>query len=285
TISRQAALAAEQVGSMDITLPDGTRYSVRHERSETAADGNLTVIGRVDTALGTMASVLTFGEGAVFGTLPTPTGEMMKFTTRAGQTYLQPAGFLVPPGVDPSLHPDYVVEELRPGGGQGGSVALPATGTAASRHGFQAAQLGPPVHAYAAADEVTITMLAAYTRNLAQLRGSRAAVETEYRNLVAVMNQAHIDSDTIARFEIAGFVEVNYPATRFNDEAREDIIDNTLPDGTNLHALRDQHAADLVTLIRPYVEGDLTCGISQFPGNELQSRGFDGKAGYSVSAV
>lgn len=271
TISRQAALAAGRTGSMTVALPDGTRYPVRYERGESAPDGNWTFVGRVDTPLGALASVITFGPDGVFGTLPTPDGTTMKITTRAGQTFLQSAGWSVPPGVDPSKHPDYVMpppSKATPNG-QSSAVAARTIGQLAEEDG----------------GEVTITILAAYTRNLSQLRGSAAAAQTEYRNLVAVMNQAHVDSGSRARFEIAGFVEVIYPAGEWNQEARADIIDNSLPDGTNLHVLRNQKSADLVALIRPYVEGDLTCGISQFPGPELEAHRLDPGTGFSVTAV
>ena len=280
TISREAALAAGQAGSITAALPDGTRYPVRYERSESAPDGNWTFVGRVDTPLGALASVITFGKDGVFGTLPTPGGRMMKLTTRAGQAFLQPAGFVVPPGVDPSKHPDY----LRP------EPATPGDGTPSIDTGMpreSSAATAPSVIGQRADDdggEVTITILAVYTKNLSQLRGSRAAAETEYRNLVAVMNQAHIDSGTIARFEIAAFVETDYPAHASIAAAREDIV-GTLPDGTNLGALRNQHSADLVAMIRPYVAHDLYCGISQFPGEDLHSHLLDSSTGYSVTAV
>ncbi|HSK08199.1 MAG TPA: M12 family metallo-peptidase, partial [Vicinamibacterales bacterium] len=271
-IHRQAAQDAARTGALAVELPDGTRYRVRHERSERAPDGNWTFIGRVDTPLGAQASVITFGPDGTFGLLPTPDGGMLKFTTRAGQAYLQPAGFDVPPGVDPSRYPDYVLPDPA---GMPRPQAAAVRGARAPFGQLAEARAGP----------VTITILAVYTKNLTQLRGSRSAAETEYRNLVAVMNQAHIDSGTVARFEIAGFVEVDYPAGAWNQDARQDLIDDTLPDGTGLHALRDQKAADLVALIRPYTKGDLTCGISQFPGPDLQFHNLDRDTGFSVTAV
>ena len=66
TINRQAALDAGQAGSMVVALPDGTRYPVRYERSESAPDGNWTFIGRVDTSIGALASVLTFGPDGMY---------------------------------------------------------------------------------------------------------------------------------------------------------------------------------------------------------------------------
>ena len=274
-VSRQAALSAGRTGTMVVELPDGIRYPVRYERSESAPDGNWTFVGRVDTRLGALASVITFGRDGVFGTLPAPDGEMIKLTTRGGQVFLQPAGFVVPPGVDPSRYPDYI----------GSEVAAPAMPAAAAAPSTPAAPGAPAMIGQEADadDEVTITILAVYTKNLSQLRGSRAAAETEYRNLVAVMNQAHIDSRTVARFEIAAFVETIYPANASIAEARDDI-EGILPDGTNLAALRDQHEADLVAMIRPYVPHDLYCGISQFPGQPLQWF-LDASTGYSVTAV
>lgn len=271
TISRQAALAAGRTGALTVVLPDGTRYPVRYERSESAPGGNWTFIGRVDSPAGALASVLTFGPDGVFGVLPTPDGDTMKLTTRAGQVYLQPEGWSIPPGADPSRDLDYVLPPSR------SAAARPAAVATAP------AAIGQ--HAEPADGEVTITILGVYTKNLSQLRGSRSAAETEYRNLVAVMNQAHIDSGTIARFEVADFVELDYPAGASNDEARSDIIGNTLPDGTDLHARRDEAAADLVAMIRPYVQDDLTCGISQFPAPPLELFAMDGDTGFSVTAV
>ena len=97
-ISRQSALAAARRGTLDIELPDGTRYPVSYERSESAPGGNWTFIGRVDTTVGDLAAVLTFGRDGVFGLLPTPDGTMMEITTRAGRAFLRPAGGIVPPG-------------------------------------------------------------------------------------------------------------------------------------------------------------------------------------------
>ena len=279
-LDRSAAQAAATRGSLDIELPDGTRYPVRHERSEAMPDGSWTFVGRVATPLGALASVLTFGtDGSVFGTLPTPGGDLLKLTTRGGQAYLQPAGWMVPPGADPSRHLDYVAPE--PGTTQP-ATAGPATAAAA---GMSRAAAMVDQGMGTAEGPVTITILAVYTRNLAQLRGSTAAAQAEYHNLVAVMNQAHIDSGTRARFQVAGFTMVDYPAGATNAEARADIIANTLPDGTNLRALRDARAADLVAMIRPYVTDDLTCGISQFPGAPLSPHDLDPETGYSVTAV
>src|SRR5690606_1805304 len=157
-------------------------------REERAAGGNWTFVGRVETALGTLASVITFGPDGVFGTLPTPDGTTLKLTTRGAQAYLQPEGRTIPPGADPAPHPDAALHDAGPAPA-GMAIA------AAQAGGPPAAPASVAAPGLASADgPATITILAAYTRNLVQLRGSESAARTEYRNLVAVMNQAHIDS-------------------------------------------------------------------------------------------
>jgi hypothetical protein len=50
---------------------------------------------------------------------------------------------------------------------------------------------------------VTIEVLAAYTQEQVTLRGSAAAVQTEFANLIAIANQAHIDSGSRVRLHAA----------------------------------------------------------------------------------
>lgn len=281
SISRQAALAAAHRGTLDVELPGGARYPVRYERSESAPGGNWTFVGRVDTVAGDLAAVITFGKDGVFGLLPVPDGTMMKITTRAGKAYLKPAGGVVPPGVNPAAHPDFVLatgpgamDHVPGGGGATGGATAPAG---------QAATVGQA--ASDAAGEVTIDLLAAYTTNLVDLRGSASAVETEYQSLVAITNQAHLDSGSRARFAIADFVEVGFPAGGLNQTALYAMRDNGIDEDTDIHALRDAAAADLVALIRPYAEGDPTCGIAFVLGASLDGYSMSPGSGYSVTAV
>ena len=285
-ISRQSALAAARRGTLDIELPDGTRYPVSYERSESAPGGNWTFIGRVDTTVGDLAAVLTFGRDGVFGLLPTPDGTMLKITTRAGRAYLEPAGGIVPPGADPTRHPDFLPPSERTQRAGPGTPAAPPASTPGARASHGAMASARTTIGQAAADgEVTIDILATYTTNLVALRGSQTAAETEFHNLVAITNQAHIDSGSRVRIAIAGFAEVDYPATTDNRTMLYAITDGDLPDGTDIRALRDAAAADLVAVIRPYADGDPTCGIAWLPGDSLMAYELDDGNGYSVTAV
>src|SRR5690606_22091331 len=142
------------------------RYPVRYERSENAAGGNWTFVGRVDTPFGELASVITFGQDGVFGTLPTPDGTMMQITTRGGQAFLQPAGDMVPPGVVPGPgQVDYVVPPL-PEDAKVHRVVAPAGSPApAATAGAPApVSMHAPMHAVAAtSSQVTIDVLGIYT--------------------------------------------------------------------------------------------------------------------------
>src|SRR5690606_16977 len=109
-MSRSAAERARTTGSMEVGLPDGTRYPVVFERIRQGPRGNMTWIGRVASPAGDLAAVLTYGRNGVFGVLPTPEGRILQIKTRHGQAYLEPDPGLIPPGVDPEApFPDYVL--------------------------------------------------------------------------------------------------------------------------------------------------------------------------------
>lgn len=285
-ISRHTALAAARDGTLEVELPDGTRYPVRYERGESAPGGTWTFIGRVDTTVGDLAAVITFGRDGVFGLLPTPDGTMMEITTRAGQAFLRPAGGIVPPGADPRRDPDFIVPPVpEPERGAGAQASAPSSTAGAGAAGVAPAKASWKMGQAATDGEVSIDVLATYTSNLVTLRGSKNAAEAEFQNLVAVANQAHIDSGSRVRLRIADFVEIDYPAGATNRDVLYTVTDGDLPDGTDIRALRDAAAADLVAVIRPYAEGDTTCGIAWLPGPDLIAYSLDAGNGYSVTAV
>src|SRR5688572_15888852 len=77
-LDAEMARRALRDGQLLVVLPDGTSYVVRMERQETHGGGHWSVVGRVATAVGGQAMVLTFGPNAVFGILPTPDGHAMQ---------------------------------------------------------------------------------------------------------------------------------------------------------------------------------------------------------------
>lgn len=281
-ISRVAAQRAVGDGMLRVALPGRAAYPVHYERQETSPTGDWTFIGRVDTPLGKLAAVITFGRDGVFGVLPTPEGTMLHIVTNHGESYVQPAGGLMPAGT-----PDHAVPQdaIAPPGpapvAQAGAAALAAgNGSAALRATTPSAS----THAHAPSDgkaaaEVTINLLGVYTTNLVTLRGSVSAAETEFTNLVAVANQAHVDSGTVARFQLVGLEQADQPAEDHNTVALDALYFNEVP-GIDVWARRDALAADLVAMLRPYTPGDPSCGIAYLNGAHS-----NGDAGYSVTAT
>lgn len=290
-ISLAAAQRAATTGVLHVTLPNRTRYPVRYERQETTATGNWTFVGRVSTRIGALAAVITFGRDGVFGVLPAPDGQMLHIVTIRGESYIQPAGGLLPTGTPASTLPDDAVahphRQNTSAAGPPYRVSRPTASSAVTRpsaKSIQPAQGGAtararPVPVAAAAALVQIDVLGVYTTNLVTLRGSVAAAETEFTNLVAVANQAHTDSGTIARLRLVAMRQVDYPAATFNSVALDAIRTNAVA-GANLHALRDQYAADLVAMLRPYAPGDDSCGIAY-----LNAPFSSSETGYSVTAT
>lgn len=291
-ISRQAARHAVQTGKMPVRLPDGLAFDVRFERQETSPAGNWTFVGRVATRLGDLAAVITFGRDGAFGVLPTPDGRMLKLKTVRGQAYLEEAGGVLPPGVAPgrdAVRPP----SIRPGPSSA-AVSVRAAARLAASAGSAVAARTEPASATGtaqAAAPVTIRVLGVVTDNLVDLRGSAAAAETEFTNLLAIATQAHVDSGSVARFELAGIRQADFPAGATNHEALFAMADNALPDGTDIWQARDDLEADLVAMLRPYAEGDTSCGVGFLSGADrngpsLQTSYYEhAPYGYSVSDV
>ena len=279
-ISKRAAQAAVQSGSLDVELPDGSRFPVVFEREETSPEGDWTLVGRVPSTLG--AAVITFGRDGVFGVLPTPDGRMLQITSIRGESFIGPAGDMVPPGVS-TPQADFVASRQGPDVARGGQRPPRPGSAAAIAHATKprtAAASASPTTLTPAAGEVRIDVLGLYTTDLVALRGSVAAAKTEFTNLIAVANQAHIDSGSVVRLRLVAMQQTNYPAASFNDAALYALQANTLPDGLDVRPLRDRYAADLVAMLRPYQEGDFSCGIAFLSGAPEQA---SSDFGFSVS--
>ena len=284
-MNRAAAMRATTDGLMEVALPDGTRYPVVFERISQGPRGNMTWIGRVASPVGDLAAVLTYGRDGVYGVLPTPDGQVLQIKTRDGQAYIEPDPGMIPPGVDPEApFPDVIVParaNLQASFAAGTDGTLPGKSTgaavAAARHWSGMVASGDK-----AISEITV--LGVYTSNLAQQRGSASAAETEFVNNLEVSNQTLIDSGVNARYKLVGLLETDYPGDVHNEILLNDLRNNLLKDGLDIHAQRDSHGADLVALLRPYAAGDTNCGIANLIGAGLSGTNTSAELGYSVSA-
>jgi hypothetical protein len=259
----RAALAH---GTLPVRDAGGGRYSVRMVRGQVAPKGRWTVIGKVATRVGLQSMVLTFHGRDVFGVLPLPDGRQLAVTTTRGVVAVAVSGGMLPPGAMGVGNPDFAV--------------LPAS--------RKAAAAAPAGNAWPAAttatQEVQVDLLGLYSDELVVFRGSVDAAETEVISQVAIANQVHVDSGTRVRFALADLAEVTVPAGSYNTPLLSAITNNTL-EGTDVRALRDAATADLVFLLRPYAEGDSTCGVGWLGSGELGRANATPDAGFSVSNV
>lgn len=283
-ISRDAARRAVELGYVPVVLPDGTRYDVRFEREERAFTGDWTFVGRVDTPIGALASVLTFGPDGVFGTLPAPDGRMFQITTSHGKSTIAAAGGMLPPRDSASTLPedDLVIPPRQVAHARQSTPAVVRPADELATRPRPTAGAAPvPTNAAASGDFHWVDLLGIYSSDLAALRGSARAAETEYANLVAVSNQAHIDSGTRLRLRLAGLFPSAIPPDLSNTSVLYIVSGGSLPDGLDASTLRQETSADMVAVLRLHAPNDGTCGTAWLNGAGLAPQ--DANAAFAVS--
>lgn len=266
-ISEAHALRAIVTGEMTVTPPDGAPIRLSYQRHFEHANGNWTWIGR--TAQGEDA-VLTFGERAVFGSIPQAHGEELKLSTFGGHTWIV--------RVDPTKQhypdaseTDYLVPpEL--------AASLAEAGPAASSSPAAAA----------AAVATTIDIALGYTTTYASELGGDSQAVTRLQNLVDIANQAYANSQINAKVRLVRTLSVNYPDATDNKNALSRLTGNTDsgvdPAFNALRAARDQYGADLVSLVRRFRTPENSgCGVAWLiGGGQTSFTASSAPYGYSV---
>lgn len=268
----EAARAALRSGVLPVQLPDGGHFDVVGLVGRESRGGELTLSGTVATAAGPRSAVITFGQDAAFGVLPTPDGRLLRLSTRDGRIFLGDGGAMVPDTGAGAPLPDFIVPGSRRGDAKSSTGNDDAVGAALKR-------------ASETAGGIEIDVLGVYTTDLVQLRGSQAAVQAEFENQMAVTNQVYADSGLQVRFRLVGLREVPFAQDMGNTDVLYAITDNSLPDGFDLHGLRDSLAADLVALLRPYRDGHGSCGVAWLNGGGLNALNLSASYGFSVNNV
>ena len=87
-LSEAHALRAIGDGGMVVNAPDGQPIRLKYERLVEHQDGNWSWIGRPDGSPNAPEAVLTFGEKAVFGSIPYGNQPALQVQTRAGRTWM-----------------------------------------------------------------------------------------------------------------------------------------------------------------------------------------------------
>ncbi|WP_286272783.1 Calx-beta domain-containing protein [Thalassotalea hakodatensis] len=87
-------------------------------------------------------------------------------------------------------------------------------------------------------------------------------VLTRIEHLIEVTNQIYIDSNVNMQITAADIMSVDYPTELDSDTALDDITFNEHEAFSDIENIRFEQGADMVALLRPFVDGDTACGLA-----------------------
>ena len=262
-ISEEHALRAVATGQMTIPSPDGSQVKLRYERHVEHPDGNWTWIGRVEGGDQNQEAILTFGERAVYGTVPQAAGApALSLQTRSGVLWAVVA--------DPS-------KVVSPNKGTNDVMVPPALALRASLASVaakaQVTQKAVAAGAPATAAN-TIDVAIGYTQGFATAQGGQSAAVTRLTFLIEVGNQSFTNSLINGHLRLVNSVQVNYADDTANQAALSQLTGHngtsavTVPAALiPIRTARDQYGADLAVLVRRFQQPEnLGCGIAWLNG-------------------
>lgn len=270
SLSERHAIAAVVGGELALTAPDGTPISVRYERHTESPDGDWTWIGRVEGGDVGREAIITFGDQAVFGSIPQPDGSSLNLTTRGGQVY----AMQVNPGVYRPATPHSGTDALTAPAGRALSAADRAFVTSASEAAKRQAS-STQVASASTNSANTIDLAVGYTNGFAAAMGGQSAARTRIAYLVSVANQALTNSKVSGALRLVSTTQVTYPDNTDNGDALQALTGRdesgasvTVPVALQpLLAARETYGADLVTLVRAFDKPTNNgCGIAWLNG-------------------
>ena len=279
SVDEAGAFSAIFRGGMWLPSPEGGRQFVRYDHHVVHQAGDWTFFGKVRTARGEQSAIITFGKSAVFGYIPQEHGQALRITSNGRQTLLvQTAGTMQRSPFAENL-------EATPDFGVPPHTRAPTPRSSAGASQSLAEQTGA---------SPTVDLMIAYTPGFVSEYGSQSAALTRLDYVVDVANQAYADSGIGGRVRLVHAVEVNYPDDTYDPDAVSDLTGISITTGqpvpipaslSQIHSLRTQYGADLVSMIRKY--DDATngyCGFAWIIGADQSPivPSSDSAYGYSV---
>ncbi|PZU52609.1 MAG: hypothetical protein DI561_12285 [Thauera sp.] len=270
------ALSALEPGD-DVTLsiPEHGDYRVRYDRTDAGDADTTTWVGHLADYGSEFRVIVTSGPNGSVGNILTPSGELMLVDSGGTQWLVDP----VRSGLSQfeSEHADAVGEEVP--AAAGGVTALGGTSAAADAGTTGSTTAGSGTAANGS--ETMIDLLVLYTPGFKKKHGS--VFGTRIAQLVALANQAYVDSGVPMRLRLVASEQVNDSDTTGNSTtlsalARATGAYRTVP------ALRKKYGADLVTVVRPFymtAQGG-SCGVGYVGGYNGSNIAYYGNYAYSV---
>ncbi|RZA30752.1 MAG: hypothetical protein EOP02_00430 [Proteobacteria bacterium] len=257
-MSEAHAIKAVVTGEMTVPAPDGSQIKLKYERHEEQTDGNWTWIGQVVGGDQRQDAILTFGEKAVFGTIPQLSGVPLSVQTRGGSL------FAVQTDPSKTKNPNVADTDMMVPPALALRSQVLASAPAAKASGISTK----------AGAATTVDVAIGYTQGFVTMTGSASAAVTRLVNLIAVGNEAFNNSLITGTLRVVQAVQVNYADNTSNQTALEELtgVRNrqpiTVPASlAPLRTAREQYGADLAILVRRFqAPENQGCGIAWLNG-------------------
>jgi len=264
-VNGTALLAAQPGAAVALTSPAGMPYTYVLDRKMAQGVHSVTWSGVMQGRSSDYRMLLTYSPGASFGRFVTPEGNLVLETV--GNQVM-----LVDPRAAGGRQFVSATTDARPPPrrNQPRSAAAPSVPN------------GQPTPQATPTPQTTIDVLVLYSPGLPARIGSVAGALARIDFLVALANQAYVDSEIAITLRLLQATQINGVA----DNTDNDTELVAITDGTGVYsgvqALRDAIGADMVTLIRPFLETQVNCGNAWIGGFDQTNIALDDIFGYSV---
>ena len=267
-ISEAHALRAIVDGVLTLTAPSGQLLRFEYDRHVEHGSGDWTWIGHVVGGSVAQDAILTFGSGAVFGSIAQPGAAPLKLTVEDGASWL--------------VETDVQMRAAQ--SRESGRYARPdflVPADAAVVEGLRAQASAVRAAAATASATTIVDVLIGYTDGFAEEYttnlGNPAPIGTRLNHLVEITNESYVNSEVDAVIRVVHTMQVGYIDSNDNSDAltaltgsdgsETPVLANVDPVLRPLHAARDQYGADLVSLVRDFQHPEaVSCGVAWLLG-------------------
>jgi Metallo-peptidase family M12 len=245
-----------------LNLFDGSDFDAERTHVKEGIEGDMTWSGKLVGPVEGVAHITVRGNAAA-GSITTEDGQLFEINTAAdgGITIEEIDLDQLPPHVNPVAPPEGEPFEEDLSGGPGIENAPPTSADNGS----------------------TIDLMVVYTQATKNSYGVDG-IEARITNAVAAMNSANANSLISSRFRLVHMAQVNLPETSDMGDALDRITSKTDGHADNVHALRDQYGADIVSLINENNNYGGIAWVMQSPGNWMERNAFNVVSSSSLSS-
>ena len=229
---------------LQFSAPNGKQYTYQTDSITRRATGVSHWVAHLQNAGSDYRAIITYGSGVSFGTIATPEGDF-RLETQSGQLRLL----------------DLYAAQRRTPIFHSQPLVAPEPKTPPANSKTQAVTKAKPTVQGAVGGMQTIDLLLLYTNGLNAKLGADA-VQARLAHLVAIANQAYIDSKVNLQLRLVHTAQVAYSDQIDHDTALRALTDGTAP-FANIAELRKAYGADLVSLINQKdSSADSWCGLA-----------------------